>query len=327
MNRDLTALVLSFFLDASNARNLDAGCRFVARSAHVSRVFAQAARLHLNRIQLLVRLCRVLEFQNASKTAVARLFGKYADVFFPEKNLPRKTRQVLPLVPFAHRFLARTGPEEALSLIATAEDRPRRKRMLQQRRDEQRVFKRQRAHELAKEATVALQARQLPVDLSNPALKKYCDGTYKTMTHVYRAMKKLQTEEDLLAGFRALQEPELAELRAMTPEQRCARLEEVCTQHKQPFSPYDPVVEGVIDGTALEPSGFVCALLFLNRSCVGDRFRQIRKINSNEIDPSLPFWRRLKLRAALCALDKDMELPSVAHAWMISARALVKYLW
>ena len=326
MNRDVLVVALGFFLDPSHARNLDAGCRFVASSARVSRVFAQAARVHLNRIQLLVRFCRVLEFQNASKTTIARLFGKYADVFFPDKNLPPKTRQVVPLIPFAHRFLARTGPEEALSLIAGIEDRPRRKRMLEERREEKRAFKRQRALELTDEATAALKARQLPVELAHPALQKYCNGTYKTMTHVYRAMKKLQTEQNLLAAFRALQEPELAELRAMTPEERRARFEAVCAEHKQRFLLFDPVVRGAIDGTAIEPTGFICALLFLRDAADHHKYYQICKSNSFKTDVTLPFWRNLAVRAALCALDKDFKLPSLAHAWMISARVLAKKL-
>lgn len=325
MNRDVLSLVLSFFVDFSHARNLMAACSLLARLSSVSGTFAEAVRacVQRNQLQLFVRLFRVLDFRDPCKTLVARLFADHVRVFFPLTVAPC-TQQVMSLMKFTNLFMRHFG-EEAEREIKMAEDRPRQKRLREERQEQKRAAKRQRACELAKEVAAALQLRQLPIDFDHPVVQKYCNGNLKTMKLVYQAMAKLRTEQQALAAFQDLQQPEVDELRTLTPDERKVRLQFACAEHKQCLWFSAPVVQSFIDGTAWETTGFVCAALFIDDFFYGDKSLGIRKPHSQELNRAAPIWRELTLQTALKALDKDLELPSITHAWMSSARNIARH--
>lgn len=323
MNRDTLAVVLEFLVDFSGGLQLCVSCSRLVKVARVSRVFAQAVRVRVNRdaLELTARLCRLLEYRDASKTVATTLFGDQALHFFPVAVVPR-ARQIVPLMEFVRKVIQGGG---ARQLVEAAEDRPRRKRLRDQEREERRVAKRQRSADRTKELTTALQARDLPVNWSHPALQKYCDGGVKTMKLAFKAMTALKKEEQALETMRQLEEPEIHELRSMTADERKARLQLVCKEFGVNWVLYDPLVTSFMDGTLGASTGFVCGAIFLINAAgriPGCSIEGIRSLLLNQG----PLWRQLIVHTALHALGKDSRVPTLADAWMSSAKKLEPHL-
>lgn len=305
VNRDVACLVVGFFLGAATAEDLSDAASFMASTARVSRVFAQAVHFHMTRSNLepRVRLCRLFKCHHASKTLVGRHFPTLVDAFFAK--MPPRTIQVLDLLRFADEFTVRLGPD-AIALIQAAEDKPRLKRMRQESAAQERAAKQQRKDDRRHALTLALRARSLPIDMDHMALRRYCNGSYE-MTEAIRAMEKRRDEQSLLAAFQKIEDAEVAELRLLTPRQREERLLLFCIEHKQEM--LEPIAGLFTSGAIQGPLGFVGAAILL------------RQRKSLGYDGASASWQRVRLRAARKVLSQDRPM---GHAWMAAAREFAK---